>query len=135
MKYKKVNIAIVGFGNIGSYFYKTLQKNIKTISIKTGRTPIVKYICAKNINKKRKVKLPKTKWIKDDFSAYYRFKNPGIHNITATLMNSESLWGSEAWSTVTLLATPSFILDEHTKCKINLEEEDEWNLKAFPFLS
>ncbi|MEC8997060.1 MAG: hypothetical protein VYE80_01170, partial [Candidatus Thermoplasmatota archaeon] len=57
-------------------------------------------------------------------------QNPGIHNITATLMNSESLWGSEAGSTVTLLATPSFILDEHTKCKINLEEEDEWNCRA-----
>ena len=29
--FKKINIAIVGFGNIGSYFYKTLQKNKKTI--------------------------------------------------------------------------------------------------------
>ena len=24
---KKINIAIVGFGNIGSFFYKTLEKN------------------------------------------------------------------------------------------------------------
>ena len=60
---KKINIAIAGFGNIGSYFYKFLQKNKSNISIKTGKVPIVKYICAKNINKKRLIKIPKSKWI------------------------------------------------------------------------
>jgi len=60
---KKINIAIAGFGNIGSYFYKVLQKNKINISIKTGKIPIVKYICAKNINKKRLIKIPKSKWI------------------------------------------------------------------------
>ena len=60
---KKINIAIAGFGNIGSYFYKFLQKNKSNISIKTGKIPIVKYICAKNINKKRLIKIPKSKWI------------------------------------------------------------------------
>ena len=52
---KKINIAIVGFGNIGSYFYKTLEKNKKSIITKTGKVPFVKYISAKNINKKRSV--------------------------------------------------------------------------------
>ena len=45
---KKINIAIVGFGNIGSSFYKILEKNKKSISIKTGKMPFVKYISAKN---------------------------------------------------------------------------------------
>ena len=58
-----INIAIVGFGNIGSYFYKVLEKNKINISIKTGKKPTVKYICAKNINKKRLIKIPKSKWI------------------------------------------------------------------------
>ena len=58
-----INIAIVGFGNIGSYFYKVLEKNKMNISIKTGKKPTVKYICAKNINKKRLIKIPKSKWI------------------------------------------------------------------------
>ena len=52
MDLNKINIAIVGFGNIGSYFYKVLEKNKKAISIKTGKIPFVKYISAKNINKK-----------------------------------------------------------------------------------
>ena len=60
---KKINIAIAGFGNIGSYFYKVLQKNKTNISIKTGKIAQVKYICAKNINKKRLIKIPKSKWI------------------------------------------------------------------------
>ena len=65
MKYKRKNIAIVGFGNIGSYFYKTLIKNKKTISFKTGVIPNVKYISSKNLNKKRKIKIPKSKWVKN----------------------------------------------------------------------
>ena len=60
---KKINIAIAGFGNIGSYFYKVLEKNKINISIKTGKIPLIKYICAKNINKKRLIKIPKSKWI------------------------------------------------------------------------
>ena len=65
MLYKKINIAIVGFGNIGSYFYRTLEKNKKKIRAKTGKIPVVKYICTKNINKKRKIKFPKSKWVKN----------------------------------------------------------------------
>ena len=46
---KKINIAIAGFGNIGSYFYKVLQKNKINIFMKTAKIPLVKYISAKNI--------------------------------------------------------------------------------------
>tara|TARA_B100000029_G_scaffold149464_1_gene144725 strand:- start:6221 stop:7516 length:1296 start_codon:yes stop_codon:yes gene_type:complete len=61
----KINIAIAGFGNIGSYFYKTLEKNIKNIAVKTGKVPVVKYISAKNIKKKRKIKFPISKFVKN----------------------------------------------------------------------
>ena len=62
---KKINIAIIGFGNIGSYFYKILEKNKKTITTKTGKVPFVKYISAKSISKKRNIKIPKSKWFKN----------------------------------------------------------------------
>ena len=65
MTNKKINIAIVGFGNIGSYFYKSLYKSKKKITTKTGSIPIIKYICAKNLNKKRKIKIPRSKWLKN----------------------------------------------------------------------
>lgn len=65
MKQKKINIAIAGFGNIGSYFYKILEKNKSNILKKTGKKLYVKYISAKSINKKRKIKIPKSKWIRN----------------------------------------------------------------------
>ena len=47
----------------------------------------------------------------------------GIHNITAILMNSMDLWGTETTSIAILLATPSLSMDEGTKCEISSEEE------------
>ena len=68
MNRKIINIALIGFGNIGSYFYKTIEKNKKKIYLKTGKTPFIKYICSKNFKKKRKIKIPKSKWIKNPIS-------------------------------------------------------------------
>ena len=65
MKAKKINIAIAGFGNIGSHFYKLLIKNKKSIFLKTKKIPVIKYISVKNINKKRKIKVPRSKLIKN----------------------------------------------------------------------
>ena len=69
---KNVNIALIGFGNIGSYFYKNLKKNAKTISSKTGKLPVVKYISVKNIKKKRNVEIPKSKLIKNPIDLVYK---------------------------------------------------------------
>jgi len=60
-----VNIAIIGFGNIGSYFYKMIESNKKLISLKTNKLILVKYICAKSLSKKRSTKIPRSKWFKD----------------------------------------------------------------------
>ena len=62
---EKINIGLVGFGNIGSNFYKILESNKKNIFNKTGKIPYIKYISVKNIKKRRKIKIPKKKWIKN----------------------------------------------------------------------
>ena len=62
---EKINIALVGFGNIGSNFYRILESNKKNIFNKTGKIPFIKYISVKNIKKKRKIKIPKKKWVKN----------------------------------------------------------------------
>tara|TARA_Y100000590_G_C15739573_1_gene1019758 strand:- start:3953 stop:5245 length:1293 start_codon:yes stop_codon:yes gene_type:complete len=69
---EKINIALAGFGNIGSYFYKILNKNKNNIFIKTGKIPYIKYISARNINKKRIIKIPKNKWIKNSLKLAYK---------------------------------------------------------------
>ena len=72
MKIEKVNIALAGFGNIGSYFYRILDRNKTNISIKTGKIPFIKYISAKNINKKRNIKIPRTKWVKNPLNLVFK---------------------------------------------------------------
>ena len=66
---KNMNIAIVGLGNIGSYFYNYLKKNRDIIFNKTNVTPIIKFISARSFSKKRTVKIPKSLWLKNYLDA------------------------------------------------------------------
>tara|TARA_A100001011_G_C14319123_1_gene849579 strand:- start:2697 stop:3992 length:1296 start_codon:yes stop_codon:yes gene_type:complete len=65
MKKNKFNIAIVGLGNIGINLYKHLTQNKISIQKKTNVHFNIKYVSAKNILKKRQIKIPKNKWIKN----------------------------------------------------------------------
>ena len=62
---KKINIAIVGLGNIGINLYSHLIKNKKNIIKKNNINFDIKYVSARNKNKKRKIKIPKKKWLKN----------------------------------------------------------------------
>ena len=66
---RKLNIAIVGLGNIGSYLYKYLNENKKILTKKNNCIPIVKYVSAKNIKRKRNIKIKKTQWLKNYLEA------------------------------------------------------------------
>ena len=61
---KKLNIAIVGLGNIGSYLFKYLIKNKDILSKKNNCIPNISYISAKNRGKKRGLKINKKKMVK-----------------------------------------------------------------------
>ena len=66
---KKLNIAIVGLGNIGSYLYQYLKKNKKILSKKNNCIPNVIFLSAKNIKKKRRFKVDKKLWLKNYLDA------------------------------------------------------------------
>ena len=66
---RKLNIAIIGLGNIGSYLYKYLNDNKKILTEKNNCLPIVKYVSAKNRNKKRKIKIKKNQWLNNYLDA------------------------------------------------------------------
>ncbi len=63
-KREKLNIAIIGLGNIGSYLYRYLQTNKIILSKKNNCIPNVIFVSAKNKKKKRKVKIDKKKWLR-----------------------------------------------------------------------
>ena len=60
---KKLNIAIIGLGNIGSYLFKYLNENIRILTEKNNCTPVITYVSAKNKNRKRKIKIKKEQWL------------------------------------------------------------------------
>ena len=67
MKKKTVNIGIVGLGNIGSNLYKYIQRNQNKIYNLTGSYIKIKYVSAKNLKKKRSIKINKKIWVKNPF--------------------------------------------------------------------
>ena len=56
---KKINIAIIGLGQIGMYLYNELNLKKKEILTKTGKSINIVAVSAKNRNKKRKFKINK----------------------------------------------------------------------------
>ena len=66
---RKLNIAIIGLGNIGSYLFKYLKKNKKILSKKTNCVPNVIYISAKNKKRNRGFKINKKIWLNNYLEA------------------------------------------------------------------
>ena len=66
---RKLNIAIIGLGNIGSYLFKYLRDNKKILTEKNNCLPVVKYVSAKNKNRKRNIKIEKKQWLNNYLDA------------------------------------------------------------------
>ncbi len=60
---KKINIAVIGLGNVGSYFCNEIVKKRSDILLKTGKSLNLLYVSAKNKNKKRPFKFKNKQWI------------------------------------------------------------------------
>ncbi len=74
---KKMNIVVVGLGNIGSYFYNYLKKNKNILFNKTSTIPNILYVSSRSLKKKRNCKIPKKIWLKNCISAT-KMKNVDI---------------------------------------------------------
>ena len=66
---KKMNIAIVGLGNIGSYLFKYLNENKKILTEKNNCIPVITYVSAKNKKRKRNIKIKKNQWLNNYLDA------------------------------------------------------------------
>ena len=72
---KKINIAIVGLGQIGSYLYNELNLKKKEIEIKTGKKIQIVAVSAKNRNKKRNYKIEKKLFYSNPLKIFKEKKN------------------------------------------------------------
>ena len=66
---KKINIAIIGLGNIGSYLFRYLNSNKKILTEKNNCTPVITYVSARNKIKKRKIRIKKNQWLNNYLDA------------------------------------------------------------------
>jgi len=66
---RKLNIAIIGLGNIGSYLYKYLKDNKKILTEKNNCLPVVKFISAKNKKRKRNINFSRNQWLNNYLDA------------------------------------------------------------------
>ena len=66
---KRLNIAIIGLGNIGSYLFNYLNKNKRILSKKNNCIPNILFVSAKNKKRKRKIKIKKKLWLKNYLDA------------------------------------------------------------------
>ena len=65
-----VNVALVGLGQIGNYFYNEINTKKKEIELKTGKSIRIVAISAKNKNKKRKFKIKKNIFYKNPIDIF-----------------------------------------------------------------
>jgi homoserine dehydrogenase len=66
---KKLNIAIVGLGNIGSYLFKYLNENKDILTEKNNCIPNIAYVSAKNKKRRRSIKIKNNQWLKNYLDA------------------------------------------------------------------
>ena len=85
---KKINIGIIGLGQIGSRLYKEILSQKKDIKLKTGLTVNVTAISAKNINKKRNFKFNRKNFYKNPIDIV---KNPLIDIIFELIGYSDGI--------------------------------------------
>ena len=83
---RKLNIAIIGLGNIGSYLFKYLKKNKKILSKKNNCVPNVIFISAKNRKRNRGFKVNKKIWLNDYLDAT---KNKNVDLIVELIGGAE----------------------------------------------
>ncbi len=71
---RKLNIAIIGLGNIGCYLFNYLSDNKRILTEKNNCLPVIKYVSARNKKKKRNIKLKEIKWL-DNYLDATRIKD------------------------------------------------------------
>ena len=71
---KKLNIAIIGLGNIGSYLFKYLNQYKGILTEKNNCIPIITYVSAKNKKRKRSISIKKNLWL-DNYLDATKHKN------------------------------------------------------------
>ena len=127
---KKINIAIVGLGQIGSYLYNELNRKKKEIESKTGKIINIVAISAKNPNKKRKYKIDKNIFYKNPLEiihnkkVYILFEVVGLEGGISKRIVENSLKNK-----IHVITPNKALISKHGDYLSNLAEKNNVNLE------
>ena len=127
---KKINIAIIGLGQIGIYLYNELNLKKKEILTKTGKSISIIAVSAKNRNKKRKFKVNKKIFYKNPFKI---FKDKKINILFECIGKSDGISKKiveKAIKNKIHVITPNkALISKHGDYLSNLAEKNKVNLE------
>ncbi len=126
----KINIAVVGLGQVGIYLLNELNLKKKDIEIKTGKKINVVAISAKNINKKRQFKFDKKIFFKNPLEI---FNNKKVDILFEAIGQSDGVSKKiveKALKNKTHVITPNkALISKHGNNLAKLAEKNNVNLE------
>ena len=130
MKNNKINIAVVGLGQVGIYLYNELTSKRKDIELKTGKKIKIVAISAKNKNKKRRFKINKSIFFKNPLDI---IKNEKIDIIFEVIGQSDGiskkLVETALKNKVHVITPNKALISKHGNYLSNLAEKNKVNLE------
>ena len=127
---KNIKIAIVGFGNIGSFLFNELKNKSKEIQVKTGKKISIVAISAKNINKKRKYKINKKIFFKNALDIFKKKKVDIIFEVIGLADGiSKKVVQLALNSRIHVITANKALISKHGEALSKLAEKNKVNLE------
>ena len=127
---KKVNIAVVGLGQVGNYLLHQLNIKKKNIEIRTGKKINIVAISAKNINKKRQFIINKKLFFKDPIEIFKKKKIDVLFEVVGFSDGISKKVVEKALSKKINIITPNkALIAKHGDYLAKLAEKNKVNLE------
>ncbi len=127
---KKINIAVIGLGQVGNYLLNELNTKKKDIEIKTGKKINIVAISAKNKNKKRKFKINKSIFFKNPLEILKKKKVDILFEIIGMSDGiSKSIVESSLKNKIHVITPNKALISKHGDYLSRLAEKNKVNLE------
>ena len=126
----KINIAVVGLGQVGNYLLNELNLKKKDINLKTGKEINIVAVSAKNINKKRKYKFNKKIFFKNPLEIIKKKKIDILFEVIGHSDGiSKKIVETSLKNKIHVITPNKALISKHGDYLSNLAEKNKVNLE------
>ncbi len=127
---KKINIAVIGLGQIGNYLLNELNTKKNDIELKTGRKVHIAAISAKSKNKKRRFKINKSIFIKNPLDIIKKKKIDILFEVIGQSDGiSKKIVETALKNRIHVITPNKALISKHGDYLSNLAEKNKVNLE------